>query len=188
MTSNQDILAFLKSNQEALAQEKEDDRRSRAIERQEDREKILEMIKIGVKNEIKAATRDLELKLEQQEKVNKDLAKELEYMAKEMEVLRVAVNNQSDSVRPRPSPPSKLGERGELVEECEEQVRALNEKNCEVMSDEKAEPDPSLSKAKRTLGFQCIYPEDVERQFRKGARSENEARLMAFKEFTESEL
>ena len=86
MTSNQDILAFLKSNQEALAQEKEDDRRSRAIERQEDREKILEMIKLGVKNEIKAATRDLELKLEQQEKINKDLAKELECMAKEMEV------------------------------------------------------------------------------------------------------
>ena len=60
-TSNQDILAFLKSSQEALAREKEDDKRTRASERQEDREKILEIIQTGVKNEVKSAIKELEV-------------------------------------------------------------------------------------------------------------------------------
>ena len=114
MTSNQDILAFLKSNQEKLAREKEDDRRIIASERQEDRGKILELIKTGVKNEVKSAIKELELKLEQQEKVNKDLAMELESMAREMEVLRNTVKSQSTPVTVTPN----LRDRGE------EQVRA----------------------------------------------------------------
>ena len=47
MTSNQDILAFLKAGQEAREKEKDEEKQTRARERQEDRENILEMIKIG---------------------------------------------------------------------------------------------------------------------------------------------
>ena len=177
MTSNQDILAFLKSNQEKLAREKEDDRRIRASERQEDREKILELIKTGVKNEVKSAIKELELKLEQQEKVNKDLAMELESMAREMEVLRNTVKSQSTPVTVTPN----IRDRGEEQVKAQSEVEEYTPLN-QVISDKVQGPEQSLSSAKKTLGFQCIYPEDIERQFRQGARSEREARLMAFKE------
>ena len=48
MTSNLDILSFLKADQDARANEKEEDKELRAKERQEDREHILAMIKTGV--------------------------------------------------------------------------------------------------------------------------------------------
>ena len=52
MTSNQDILIFLKADQEAKAKEKEEDMETRARERKEDREHILAMIKTGVEREL----------------------------------------------------------------------------------------------------------------------------------------
>ena len=59
MTTNQDIMAFLKRDQEAREKEKEEDIIARAIERKEDMKKILEMITIGVKNEINSVLKPL---------------------------------------------------------------------------------------------------------------------------------
>ena len=59
MTSNQDILAFLQAAQEAHAKEKNEDKETRARERQEDRDSILEMIKTGVQREVKAAVKEI---------------------------------------------------------------------------------------------------------------------------------
>ena len=59
MTTNQDIMAFLKRDQEAREKEKEEDIIARAIERKEDMKKILEMITIGVKTEINSVLKPL---------------------------------------------------------------------------------------------------------------------------------
>ena len=46
-----------------------------------------------------------------------------------------------------------------------------------------------VSKARRTIGLQSIYPEDVKRQVRLyGARDEKEARWLAAKEFLKCEM
>ena len=61
MTSNQDILVFLKANQEAHDKEKEEDKKIRSKERQEDRENILKLIKVWVRKEVKAAVETVEI-------------------------------------------------------------------------------------------------------------------------------
>ena len=88
MTSNMDILSFLKAEQETRAKEKEEERHLRAEERQEDRKHILEMIKTGVQIEVKAAIQPVEDRLELQEKVNQELHKQLPSLVREMELLK----------------------------------------------------------------------------------------------------
>ena len=53
MTSNQDILAFLQADQVTRAKERENEKGVRAKERQEDMNNILDMIKMGVKEQFR---------------------------------------------------------------------------------------------------------------------------------------
>ena len=78
MTSNQDILAFLTVNQEAHAKEIDEDKKTRAKERQEDRDNIKKLI--GVQKEVEAAVEDVEHRLEKQEKMNEELTKQQKSM------------------------------------------------------------------------------------------------------------
>ena len=63
MTTNQDIMTYLKENQQARAREKEEDKRIRAEERKEDMELILDMIAKRVESEVKAAIKPLEYRI-----------------------------------------------------------------------------------------------------------------------------
>ena len=94
MTSYQDILAFLQADQEARAKEKDEDKETRARERQEDRENILAMIKTGVQKEVKAAIKDVEERLGQQEKVNEELTMQLSSLVENMEAIQESVRGQ----------------------------------------------------------------------------------------------
>ena len=93
MTSNQDILAFLKAEQEAQTKAKEDDKVTRARERQEDRENILEMIKIGVQREVKSAMKAVDERVIQQEIVNQELTNKLNSLVQEMEQLKTSLTD-----------------------------------------------------------------------------------------------
>ena len=88
MTTNKDIIAFLQAAQEANAKEKEEDKVTRAQERQEDMEHILAMIQRGVQKEVRAAIRPIEERLEVQEKVNQELTIQLNSALKDMELLQ----------------------------------------------------------------------------------------------------
>ena len=94
MTSNQDILAFLKAGQEASEKEKAEEKETRARERKEDRENILEMIRIGIQKEVKIVIKDVEDRLLQQEKHNQELTKQLNSVLKDMELMKTAVRDQ----------------------------------------------------------------------------------------------
>ena len=71
MTSNLDILAFLKADQDARTKEREEEKEIRTRERKEDRTHILAIIQDGILKEVKAAIEPLEERLQLQEKVNK---------------------------------------------------------------------------------------------------------------------
>ena len=59
----------------------------------------------------------------------------------------------------------------------------------EVVNGKDSKSEHYVDAARRTLGFQSVYPSDVERQFRvSGARSQAEARWFAIREFSECEL
>ena len=183
MTSNDQILAFLKANQEALENDKEDDKKTRAKERQEDRDNIVRIIKLGVQQEVKKAVTGLELRLEEQEMINQKLSQDLNMMVREMEILREKVKNE-----PLPALPRVTLDQSTNVQ-VQGVVRMSSDNSSISRAEEDPEPQPDVPAVKRTLGFQCIYPKDVERQYRiNGAMSEAEARLLSFKEFSKFEM
>ena len=97
MTSNLDIISFLKAVQYARAKEKEEDTELRAKERQEDREHMLAMIKLGVEKEVRAALQPVEERLEQQERVNQELYQKINSLVREVEVMKEGVNLQQEA-------------------------------------------------------------------------------------------
>lgn len=59
----------------------------------------------------------------------------------------------------------------------------------DVVDGKVSESELNVDAARRTIGFQCVYPRDVERQFRvHDAGSQDEARWLAIKEFSECEM
>ena len=60
MATNQDILSFLKNSQEARNREKDEEKEARSKERQEDMAQISDMIRNGVKEEVKNAIQPVE--------------------------------------------------------------------------------------------------------------------------------
>ena len=60
MATNQDILDFLKNEQEARNREKDEEKEARSKERQEDMAQISDMIRNGVKEEVKNAIQPVE--------------------------------------------------------------------------------------------------------------------------------
>ena len=94
MASNQDILAFLQSDQEARIKEKR--KRSQEKKRQEDMIRILDMLKSGVKKEVMAAMQPAEDRLAQQEKVIGELSRQLNTIMEEMENLKESTKYLTD--------------------------------------------------------------------------------------------
>ena len=87
MTSNQDILAFLKAEKEARVNEKEQERESRAKEREEDMKKLAEMIRKEVRDTIKP----IEARLETQERASQNLGDQIKSLVTEIEALKEEV-------------------------------------------------------------------------------------------------
>ena len=94
MTSTEDIMTFLNQVQEAREREKETELRTRAEERKEDMQKILEIISSGVKQEVNSLVKPLEERLANQEKVKQDMSRQLKTIMKELEVLNDDVGKQ----------------------------------------------------------------------------------------------
>ena len=96
MTTNQDILSFLKADKEARDKEREQERASRLKEREEDMEKISEMIKVGVKNEVQAALKPMDDRLSEQEKVTEVMGSQIAKLLGEIETLRSDVKTDQE--------------------------------------------------------------------------------------------
>jgi hypothetical protein len=96
MTTNLEIMSFLKATQDTQAKEKEEDRKIRARERQEDMEHILAMVQRGVQKEVRAAIQPLEDRLEVQEKASQELSKQFDSVLREMDLLKETVKNQQE--------------------------------------------------------------------------------------------
>ena len=172
MTTNVEILAFLKSNQEALARERQEDKLLRVKERQEDMDHILSMIKKGVQNEVKQAVQAIEERLEIQERVNQDLCKKLQCAMTEIDNLRSSQVVQDLS---RDKNISK-----EALEE-------LN--NTEEVLARPTQQEELCASARKVLGFSPIEPRMLDLQINSyGAKDIEEAKLMEVKNYLKCEL
>ena len=97
MTSTQDIMTFLTAEKEARAKEKQEDRAERMKEREEDMGRILEMIKSGVEEEVKAVLKPFQEILGEQEKAVKDLTEKLSIIMREMDTMKSTASCQGDT-------------------------------------------------------------------------------------------
>ena len=191
MTSNQDILAFLKADQEDRAREKDVDKETRAKERQEDREHIIELIKVGVQKEVKAAVREVEERLVQQEIVNQELTSQINSVVRDMELLRESVKKQQ--AFPSLPIPGKVGE-GLLNEFCRSSDGVTNSmENNAVASGRRSTEDSRVEEmcalGRRIVGFTPIEPRMLELQIQSyGARNMDEAMMMEIRSYLKCEM
>ena len=160
MVSLEDIFVFMKQEKAA-----------RAKEREEDMKMIKETISKLVNDELLAIVEPMskrQKKVEDDQKLLQDKFKELLDTVTDLRK-KLSVDD----------PP--LGSKDQ---------RGKANGNCTVILDAKpSELKEIVSVARRTIGLQCIYPEDVQRQTRLyGAKDETEARILAVKEFLKCEM
>ena len=88
MTTNNDILLFLKTDMDKRAKEKEEEKVLRATERKEDMEQIVTLMQKSIQREVDAAIKPLEERLEVQEYVNKELFSQVKLLKQELNLKR----------------------------------------------------------------------------------------------------
>ena len=190
MTSNLDILTFLKADQDAKAKEKEEDKELRARERKEDMEHILAMIKIGVEKEVRAAIEPVEERLQLQEKVNQQLFKKINSLVLELDTLKQGVDSMQQAeafpVLPEPQVQQRqvyrLQGQGHRVQE---QLAVTKEINSFQMSEKR----DLCSAARKVVGFSPIEPRMLEIQVQSyGAKDKEEAMLLEVKSYLKCEM
>ena len=179
MTTNKDIMEYLRANQEARAKEKEEDKKIRAEERKEDMEVILDMIAKRVKSEVEAATKPLEEKLEAQEKVNKDLFKQLQALQDQLNILK-----RGTSYPELPNPRSHVHEGS-----SRRLYTPGNSDNTVEQVDTTGWKQNLCSEARKVIGFSPIEPRMLDIQMNSyGAKDLQEAMLLEVKSYLKCEL
>ena len=174
MVSLEDILNFMKLDKVQRNQDKEIEKEERAKERKHDMDMIEEMVIKVVQAEVVAAMEPLSRRQQKVEETQDDLNKKFK------EILEVVTDLQARYDRHFPP----LNERAKNKED-QAKNNSLPDAFNKTENDEVSfKMKKSVSNARRTIGFQCIFQKDVDRQRRiNGARDENEARLFAVEEF-----
>ena len=190
MISNQDILAFLQADQDARTKEKEEDKKTRAKERQEDRENILEMVKIGVAKAVKVAMEEVELRLEHQEKINQELTKQLQSVVMEMDVLKIAVDDQQQFPA-LPQPQYQGSDRLEDINRSSEggATGGWGTESRKSTEDYNSSVEEMCAAGRRVVGFTPIEPRMLDIQMQSyGAKNLEEAMLFEIKSYLKCEM
>ena len=187
MTTNTDILLFLKTDMEKRATEKEEEKEIRAGERKEDMEQIVNLIQKSIQREVDAAIKPLEERLELQENVNKELFSQVKSLKQDLNLLREAVQNQEEY-------PALQQPQGNLAHQVAEEIgnrqEGWNRGGDRRVRDNR---DPEVlgicSSARRVIGLSPIVPRMLEIQMESyGAKDIEEAKMMEVKLFLKCEL
>ena len=184
MTTNQDILSFLKAEKEARETEKEQERADRQREREEDMAKIAEMIKDGVKEEVKTMLNPLDKRLEGQEKITEGLGVQMKNLVGEIEILRKEIRAGNEFPVLPAQPSGLVGEKSRGVSGGD---TAQGDGEAEDVRD--ARIKEICSKARRIVGFTPIEPRMLDIQMNSyGARDIEEAMLQEIKSYWKCEM
>ena len=181
MTTNQDILSFLRVDKEAREKEKQQEKEARCKERQEDMEKIADMIKTGVSEEVRSAIQPVEDRLARQEKETEGLGQQICTLMKEMEELKSESKNRQETPNPVSVEPTIALEtyadvvgKGSQQEEDREYNRRVQE---------------ICNYGRKIIGFTPIEPRMLELQIQSfGAKSEEEAMRMEIHSYWKCEM
>ena len=196
MASNQDILAFLRSDKEARDKEKVQETEIRARERDQDMAKLAEMIRTGVRDEVKLAVQPVEDRIGKQEETSQGLTVQIQTLMTEM----ITMKDEIKIIKEYPPLPIKdvttkdalakrfMGTRGVAAKVIEN-----SEANRDTAKDEAEQSYMRLleicSKARKIIGFKPIEPRMLEIQKNSyGARNLKEAMLMEIRSYLKCEM
>ena len=158
MSTNQDILAFLREEKEAREKEKESEKQTRAKERAEDMTKIAEMIRAGVRDEVQTCIKPVENRLAAQEGALEVLGKQVRTLMSEISALKEEVQQIRDfPAIPPPTQPSGgigMNTSSTAVETGLDSSRATNDRNRGSEFDKKVVD--ICEKARRIIGLTPI--------------------------------
>ena len=171
MAYNQDILAFLRSDKEARDKEKVQETEIRARERDQDMAKLAEMIRTGVRDEVKLAIQPVEDRIGKQEETSQGLTVQIQTLMTEM----ITMKDEIKIIKEYPPLPIKdvttkdalakrfMGTRGVAAKVIEN-----SEANRDTAKDEAEQSYMRLleicSKARKIIGFKPIEPRMLEIQ------------------------
>jgi hypothetical protein len=190
MTTNLDILSFLKASQDARAKEKEEDKETRARERREDMEHILAMIRSGVEKEVIAAMKPIEERIEMQEKVNQELHRKLSALHQQLETIKEDRNSQ-EGFPALPEPQVQQGHH-EGHQSDEKRRQFMNKgwgRGQVIRSSEEVMKEDLCAAARKVIGFSPIGSRMLELQMNSyGARDMEEAKLMEVRSYLKCEM
>ena len=171
MTSNQDILAFLKSEKEA-----------RAKEREEDMIKISEMIRVGVREEVKEALRPVESRLGVQEKTTQELTSQVQTLMTEVTTLKEEIKSTSDFPKLPTATPQSSSQ--SAIQQSDTPLADF------LPSDEydRQKALDLLEHCRRTVSLHPFQQSDIDFESKRGAKDLNEAKLWAVQTFLRYEM
>ena len=195
MTSNQDILAFLKSEKEAREKEKLQEAEIRAKEREQDMAKIAKMISLGVRDEVKAAVEPVKERLDDQEKTCQGLGTQIQNLMTELAGLKGEVQTIKDFPNLSVAGASvtrscSMTTGGDRI--CDKKVIEVDIDTTESEgndNDDRRKVLEICSRARRIIGFQPIEPRMIELQkVAYGAKDTEEAMIMEIKSYLKCEM
>ena len=179
MTTNQDIMAFLKKTEEDREREKEEDSKAREIERKEDMQRILEIISIVVQKVVNSVLKPLEERLVIQEKANMGMSRQFNTIKEELQALKNGINRQEFPPLPEHSEHG-VARSGQAVVTPRVLDMAGTIRSSEEYSEAAlGEIKQMCADARRVIGLTQISPRMLELQVKSyGDRDLEEAMLM----------
>ena len=198
MTELTQIMEMLKKQNKMRLKDKEDERKEKELVKEENkaaRDEMAQQMREGIREEIKEVMEPWQKKTEEVEKKTEALADEVSTLAKELAGLKKQLANNSTwaevagaegGVKPREAVGTGSGATltgGNTVP----LGKRTHQKEQEIVNSEEAKKEEILDRARRTLGFGPIKPEDVARQHKEcsifgEAANETEAKKTAVME------
>ena len=196
MTTNLDIMSFLKAAQDTHAKEKEEDREIRARERQEDMDHILAVIQRGVQKEVRAAIKPLENRLEEHEQANQELSKQFNSVLREIDLLKETVKTQQEfpalqKVQSEQSGQGAVGFQWSRIGTGGRGERGGGSgyRRPDSEDDYSVGRQEMCAAARRVVGFTPIEPRMLELQIQSfGAKDLEEAKILEVKSYLKCEM
>ena len=184
MTSNEDLMTFLKNMEEKRAKEREDDKKEwreiREKERKEDREEVMKVIDKCIEEKITDVVGPLEEKTDSLVLVQGQVQAQVDMLAKELSDLK--------GKKDKPEAANHGGQ-----QQGGRQVKVLHEAQVTpvVGEGQGADLEQVVSEARRTVGLYRIDQADLARMRQEqygGAKSPEEEKILAVKEYLKGEL
>ena len=183
MASNDDLMRFLKQMEEKREKEKEEMAETRRKERQEDRAEMIKLMENCIGEKVNEQIEPYKKRTERVEEGQSEIKEQVELLREQMKSVNEILSGRSDKVQS--SSTVTMAEAVKRQSLSPSPIQLHGGDNQEVKNQE------LISLSRRTVGLQRIDRGDIQRMYQEqygGATSEEEAKLLAVKEYLKLEL